>query len=336
MRKEYIEKPRKPISFDSGALNSFEKIYQVQKYDQVINKPEFSVSSFHLGFRYLKSNRVKIQKIFLVVILIMVFNYIFDSHLIIKGLIPSDFIIPVLSAPPIYIEVGFNETSFLINPILFIVGLASISPISCYLSSNAQIKNLIGKSGSSLILGLILLIILILSWVLIYIVIYLFIFLLMTNLNSESYPYYDPIGFWMSSLMLLIFGIEMLFFQRIWALLVYRGLNPDDSLRHQISLIRKKASRGQFGFIALLFIHEIFQGILNMIFRPPVLFLNEEYGFIERILFPPLHPISFLVLISFEIGFFILLIIYQFVQFSKGGFLIPFEDLPKNTPTDDT
>lgn len=334
MKKEYIEKPQKPFFLDKKAyfidLFSIEKIPQKDEHERVITRTTAPINSFQIGCQFLKNNKVKIWKIYLVLILIAALNYILDQHLPIRGLIFTDLLFFSQEVPFIFVEYHYYDVSILLNPLLFLVGLAAISSTSYYFSYNGHGKNLIKKAFESVILGFISIIVLFLIMICFSIIVYLPIFGLAALFLGQHYYYYDLLENLSYISLFFSFGIELLFFQRIWVFLTYRGLKQNTSLKRQISWTRKEASRGQLGFITLLFIHEFVRVILNIIFRSPIILLVEQYGYqyAEGMLFPPLNPVSFVVLISFEIGFFILLIIYQFVQFYKGGFLIPFEDFP--------
>ena len=138
----------------------------------------------------------------------------------------------------------------------------------------------------------------------------------MTALIGEQfYGGSDP-TLLVSAFLYIIFGLEMLVFQRVWALLVYRGFKPEKSLRKQVSWVRTNGSRGQLGFIGLILVHQLIKGFLNLILRVPTVINNGQYYDVVDY-FPPLHPLTFTILMTFEIGFLLLLIIYQLVQSHK-------------------
>ncbi|MFX0183473.1 MAG: ABC transporter permease [Candidatus Hodarchaeota archaeon] len=340
MKKDYVEKPRKPLALDKKVgyyidIFSIEKMPQKEEHERAITKTIGHPNSFQIGWQILKNNKVKIWKIYLAMMLIATLNYIIDQHLPIRGLILTDIVFFSLTGSLILVEYSYYDVSTLLNPLLFLVGLAAISSTSYYLSYNGHGKNLVKKAVESVILGLISIVVLFLIMICFSIVAFFPIFGLAALFLGQHYYYYDLLENLNYILSFFYVGIVLLYFQRIWVFLTYRGLRQNTSLKRQISWTRREASRGQLGFITLLFIHEFVRVILNIIFRTPIFLLVEQYGYqyVEGMFFPPLNPVSFVVLFSFEIGFFILLIIYQFVQFYKGGLLIPFEDFP--VPNDD-
>jgi hypothetical protein len=255
---------------------------------------------------------------------VCVFNYILDSHMLNRGLIPFDLIIPTISDPisiftPFYYQSNSNILLINLNPFLFFIGLAVISPISTYLSDqnkrNLQLTKILLKS---LFEGFLAIILIYIIGFLIIISLLLFSLFILSSFYYESY---FPNYIFFSILDLLIFGIMLLLFQRTWVFLVIRGLKSELTFKDTLSLARKTAFEGQLGFLTLIIIHGLIQIIVTLFFRP---IMYNPYG--RRSFISSLHPISFLALMSFEIGFFLILIIYQHIQLKKQ--LI--DSLPKN------
>jgi len=113
----------------------------------------------------------------------------------------------------------------------------------------------------------------------------------------------------------MLFLCQFLIIQRIWAFLILQGSNPDLSLKNKLIWTKRTASKGQLGFVILLLFHISIQAILFLLTLPP----HADY-------YPPsgaftLDPLLFLIITGFEVGFFLLLIIYQLIQFSKQDHL---------------
>jgi hypothetical protein len=121
--------------------------------------------------------------------------------------------------------------------------------------------------------------------------------------------------------------IMAFFFQRMWAMLVYKGSNPDASLRSALTWTRRVGGRGQLGFVFLLFTHELIQILLILIFRTVPTFSSDLGPFDVAAFSLPLPMVSFLILIGFEIGFFIILILYQVAQIPRKA-PIPLKQTP--------
>ncbi|MFX1516046.1 MAG: ABC transporter permease [Promethearchaeota archaeon] len=286
-----------------------------------------SMNTLQLGISFLRAKKNKIQIIFLGGLSLAAMNYIFDSRMSINGLILSELLIRFFIS---FSYFGYDFGTPLLNPLLFIVGLVMMTPISSYLSKNHQGRNLLIRTLGSFLIGIISITIIILSWIIINIAFYIFLWMLIMPLAMSIYG--EPIYYIADSSTLFftqfifIFVIEILFFQRIWALLLYRGFSDGKSLRSHIAWIRQNGSRGQVGFLSLVLLHQIMKGILNnllyFLFRPPIRMDYSEYfdyyEYLEAVNYlPPLHPISFIILMSFEIGFLLVLVVYQLMQFYK-------------------
>ncbi|MFX0124664.1 MAG: ABC transporter permease [Candidatus Hodarchaeota archaeon] len=299
MTKMYIQKSVKPFMYP----HHLEREYSSQittKYIDISDQTSF--------WSFLKEKKVEVQIVFLILFAILTLNYIFDADMIVRGLIPSDFIWRLFLMGPVLGGFYFPDVSFfLINPLLFLVGLAAIGPISYYFSNNVSSEDLIKSIIRSLFIGLACFFICYFSIIMI--------FLLITFLISLI-TFGEELILGAHFILLIIFIVSLfligtLIFQNIWVFLIFQGSNPNLSLKDQIIWTRKTASKGQLGFIFLIFLHISIQALLYIITLQPV----GEFSFSPRSVSS--EPILFLVLSGYEVGFFLLLIIYQYVQFKK-------------------
>ena len=310
MTKMYIQKPVRPfLPFESHPGSP----QLIEHYAYPSDK--ISLRSF------VRDKQVQIQTIFLILLAIVTMNYILDANIIIRGLIPSDviwreFFGRIFLSLEIAYNPGVDTTFLIINPILLIVGLATIGPISFYLAHEKIPNNLIKSIIKSVVLGVVCLI---LCTILIILIVFLDIFILsQIAVEGRDVELSLVPGIVLSLLhLILVLIIGAIIFQRIWAFLVFQGSNPSISLKDQIKWIRKTAPKGQFGFILLLFLHILFQAVIFTFTLP-----SEDEFFLSPQSVSS-DPILFLILAVFEVGFFLLLIVYQIVQFKsqQGLFL---------------
>ncbi len=300
MTKLYIQ--TKPFSSFYPVSPHLEREYSSE---MVIAPTDLSIQTSLWSF--LKAKKVEIQITFLLLFAFLTLNYILDVNMIVRGLIPSDIIWRLLITGFIL----YDDTFLLINPLLFFAGLAAIGPISYYFSNDILPNSLIKSIIRSLVIGLICILI---SYLLITIL--LCFFVILSAMIVAGVDYELALGANLILLMVFmvtVFLIGALIFQRIWAFLILQGSNPDLALKDQIMWTRKSASKGQVGFIFLLFLHISLQALLFLITLPPA---GEFFLSPRRV---SSDPILFLVLSGYEVGFFLLLIIYQLVQFRKQG-----------------
>ena len=246
-------------------------------------------------WQFIRDNKLKIQTVFLILMIIITSNYILENNMIIRGLMPFDVILSVI------FQIANRELLF-INPLLFLLGLTSISPITYYFVHNNSPNSLINDVAKSIILGLVgIMICSILSFLLFFLFMLLF-----TLLQDVFYGTYSIIS--MLSLVLTII-FQLFIFQRIWAFLIIQGANPDLPLTHKLKWTRKTKIKGQLGFILLVLFHAFIQAVLFSVTQPtPHTGSSEAFH---------LSPLLFLVLTICEIGFFLLFIVYQLVQFKN-------------------
>ncbi|MFX0085600.1 MAG: ABC transporter permease [Candidatus Hodarchaeota archaeon] len=262
-------------------------------------------------WEYVKEHAYQIRIIFLVLMLFFAINYVLDEYLVIWGLIPFDFILRSLLILPEYgnFSGDYSNIILFINPLAYLLGIALVGFISYSLTKKFPPRNLLKTIVSSVAWGVIgNIICLIVLFIPIIIVLNVF------NLSGTNITIFFVIFF------IVIAGMELIVFHRVWGFLVFRGMNPHSTLKQALSWIRKDGSKGQFGFYFILIMHTVFQLILfiisplitNIIEKP----LSSEYPyipFIQSELFQ-MHPILFLILSSVEVLFFLGLITFQVFQ----------------------
>lgn len=311
MAKVYVEKREESVSFDEHPYYTFWSAYPVP--NNVPNSISF--------WGFLKYNKTKIQITFLILLIIMTANYILDQSLIMRGLVLSDYIWrnlflqlfvkttdDLIISPP-------TEIFLYINPLFLFLGLAAIGPIVSYLAYGTlprnQMKGFFKSFISAGIAGILV------CFVLFTIHMIVIIFLLgFTTVMIPGYIIDLPLQFFIIiiGLGILIVIFELLIFQRIWAFLIFQGVNFDLSLLQKLTWTRNNGSKGQIGFLFLNSVHILIQSILyisSQAYRE----LSPNIG-----LAFPLDPPAFLIFASFEVCFFLLLIIYQLFQFQKQKF----------------
>ena len=272
---------------------------------------------------YIKAHKRRIQLIFLILIVVIFIISFLDTHMIIRGLIPFEFIWRVLfSFVPIResLDEYYLESFLFINPFLLMVGLTAISPIAYYLVHESLRINPLVYFAKSFALAMLGVIACMIAPFLISILLILIIGPLLLFFGGISYQNISGEFIFSSILTLATFVLELILFQRLWAILVFYGLSSELDYEQRIFWLEKIMSKGQIKFIGLLFIHIFFQYILFLFSQlfPRTLVLEESVYFPFSIPFLfslfPINPVVFLILSIFEIGFFLLLIIYQIVQ----------------------
>jgi hypothetical protein len=237
---------------------------------------------------------------------------------LIRGLVISDYIwrslflqLFVKSAEDLIIYPP-TDLFLYINPLFLFLGLAAIGPIVSFFLNGKLPKNvmrgLLQNLVSAGIAGILV------CFILFTIHMVVIIFLLgFTTVVIPGYLVDLPLQFFILiiGLGILIVIIELILFQRIWAFLIFQGMNFDLSLIQKITWTRKNGSIGQMGFLFLSSVHILIQSIL---------YVNSQ-AYKEIVpnigLAFPLDLPTFIIFISFEVTFFILLVLYQLFQFQK-------------------
>lgn len=272
---------------------------------------------------FIKNHKCRIQLIFFVLMGVIAVISLLDSYVIIRGLIPFEFIwrlfFSFLPMKELFGEY-YPEAFLFINPFLFIVGFTTISPIAYYLVHESPRINPLVYFIKSFFLGIVGVITCLLAPFLITILLILVIAPLLLFFGSISYQNINGEFIFSFIFTLATVGLELLLFQRLWAILVFYGLSSELDQAQRIFWLEKIISKGQMKFIGLLIIHVFIQLALFFFSQsfPKTLLVEESAYFPFNIPFLfslfPIHPVVFVILTSFEIAFFLLLIIYQIVQ----------------------
>jgi putative ABC transport system permease protein len=265
-------------------------------------------------WEYAREHSYQIKIIFLILMVFVGINYVLDEYLVIWGLIPFDLIFRTLL---ILLEYGnfsgdYSNIILFVNPLIFFLGMTLVSFISYYLANKSLPQNLIKSLVSSGLWGFI-------GNLICLIIIPLISFLITIVLKIINPSIEEIVNKTILNVIffVVVAGVELIVFHRVWVFLTFRGLNPHSTLEQSLLWVRKNGSKGQFIFSLLLIVHTLIQIILfilsplitNIIEKP----LNSEYPyvpFIQTELFQ-MHPVLFLILTSFEVLFFLVLIIFQ-------------------------
>ncbi|MFX1283028.1 MAG: ABC transporter permease [Promethearchaeota archaeon] len=262
-------------------------------------------------WEFVRDRSHQLKVVFLSLMVILTFNYVVDEFLLMWGLIPFDLILYFLVA---LLEKGnFNgdyaNPLVLINPFFYIVSLTMIGPISYYLIHKSLPRNLIKKVLLSGFWGIVGNTICFILFIIQILFTWIFLIPLLEQFNIDST--------FNVCLYILIISVEIILFQQVWGFLILRGLNTHHSLKQDIFWRRENGLKGQGVFFGLILMHSIIQIILFTLSSVSVNILENRLSynylflpFIQPELFQ-VHPVVFLILGSFEVGFFLLLIIYQ-------------------------
>jgi len=321
MSKQYVPKPVFHVSqaFYSGEgegipflqYSSDYKTLQERESSSNVQTGEKKQYSTITTWQFIKDHKLQIQTVFLIIMAIVTFNYIIDGYIFIRGLMPLDFIWRIVIRQ---FQIEFGDFFVLINPLLFYTGLAAIGPVSYYLINETTPSNLIKEIFISLISGIIAILVCFLMIIIQYFI-FLFVTLPIIPLLNDSYPDYSNISVVLvlaAIFFLAGIGIELILFQRLWNYLIIRGLSPGRSFRQRLNWTIRTGSKGQIIFIGLLLFHIFIQSILFILIQPTYPFDPQSIA---------VDPLIFLLLTSFEVGFFLFFIIYQLVQLINQRYL---------------
>ncbi|MFX0170530.1 MAG: ABC transporter permease [Candidatus Hodarchaeota archaeon] len=333
LSRQYVEEPIYPQAFypylQTGtvaeSLLAIDVSYQKSKITHEEMKNKYS-NTFTSLKRFIKNHMHQIQAIFLILMVIFAFNYFFDNNTVVRGLNPFDIIWRLsYSILPCKAFEYVPDLFLVINPSLLIVGLTIISPITYYLVYDSLQDNFPAHLANSLVWGIIGVIVCILTpflllAFLVTILSPIALFLIMMSKNQDILIFDFILSF-------SIIGLEFLLLQKIWSFLIFRGISPRLTFRQKVTWLRKIGSKGQITFIILLFLHTLIQYLLFHFSQS----FSESIKYDESAVFPFIllyaflqilfGPIIFLVLATFEIGFFLFLIIYQVIQFQNQSYL---------------
>ncbi len=298
MVRGYVEDHEKKFLCDKKASYPFVK-------EKDIDKPSLEGAlEPTTGWNSRMNNIIQILTIFLIFFAIVTLNFVLDPYLIIRGLIPSDFLLRIFSMMTSGILYRYEYSFLLINPFLFCIGLAAIGPVSYYFALGKLPDNIVNVTIRSFLFGLIGIIICFSISFLLFLIFAQFLFIIL----EEPY-FYGSDSLIKSVSVILTILLQLIVFQRIWAFLILQGSNPDLLLKHKLKWTREMASKGQLGFILLLLSHMLIQTILFIIFQQP------QGALFTLGIFAP--DFASLILSGYEIGFFLLLVIYQLIQLSR-------------------
>ncbi|MHA1444876.1 MAG: ABC transporter permease, partial [Candidatus Hodarchaeales archaeon] len=105
---------------------------------------------------FIRRNALQVQTVFLILMAIITFNYIFDEKIIIQGLIPFDFLLrSFISITLPGVGYGYYGSFVAYNPLLFIIGVAAIIPITNYLIYKENSDSMPWNFIQSLFLGIV-------------------------------------------------------------------------------------------------------------------------------------------------------------------------------------
>ncbi|MFW9853437.1 MAG: ABC transporter permease [Candidatus Thorarchaeota archaeon] len=273
--------------------------------------------SFTYIRQFLKRNKTKTWQVFLVLLLFSTLNYLFDPLLLLRGLIPFDLYVPSFVLLPVELlqDVSYNYTEIsAINPVLLSVGLTAIIPISSYFLNEGKETNYLRSALVSVIWGFLAVLVVILTWLFFLIILGILFLTVLSSLSTTSLPDPEFLTVWAAVYIIFLAGVLSFMYQRMWAMLVYKGLNPESSLRSSFIWVKHGGGKGQLGFVILLFAHQIIQFGLIFFFRTIPTFSPDLEPFDIARISLPLPMVSFLILVVFEIGSFIILTLYQFAQ----------------------
>ena len=119
----------------------------------------------------------------------------------------------------------------------------------------------------------------------------------------------------------LIFLILLFFFlyQRVWSFMIIRGMEPYASFSERIKISRYIGSKGFAGFVFLLLTHILIQILLTSMFSPVPFEFEPGVGYNGLVLVSTaIGPLEFLLFSLYEVGFFLILIIYQINQVKQS------------------
>jgi putative ABC transport system permease protein len=292
-------------------------------YEEIKNT--HSSSSIPL-WQFIKDHTIQFRVTFVILMAIIALNYILDGSMIPQGLIPFDWLSRIyLSILPqnVLFEAYFINFFYFINPSLFLIGLALVGPIAHYFVhktipthlTNLILRGLIwGFIGC--ILCLIIPFLLLAGFVVLLAPFSMFLITASYENSLFSLPIFLSLGF---------FVFELYLFQRLWVFLVFEGISSGIPIDQKLSWMRSVSTQGRFKFIGLLVLHSLIQVLLTLLFKPFLDPLKYEthIPFLTPFSQLPINPIIFLILASFEVIFYLILILYEILQLQQQASQFP-------------
>jgi hypothetical protein len=312
MTSSFIERPQ-PTFFQTTQTAVTSEI-------STVSNP--SISPLREVRIFIKQHTLKMQTVLLLLLAIFTINYILDDTLIIRGLIlPYILIEGIGLSPYIFIDEGFIPPFVAINPILFFGGLTAVIPICGYFAGHINARSLLRSAGGSLLWGIFSFILLMISLSVCLIGLGLLFIPINEAITSRGFLIWE-FSYLFTTFFLVIYltlGILIiLLFQRMWVFLIIRGTNPQLKLSEQMGITRKNGGKGFGGFLFIVLLYLLLQYPLTFIVGPipipeftglPMVY-PEGLGFV-------MNPWQFLIHSLYEIGFYLLIIVYQIVQLQK-------------------
>jgi len=295
-------------------------------------------------WKFIKNHSLQIQTTFLVLMAIITLNYIVDGSLIVRGLNPFDtiwrlyyiifssfFKLESINSGP-FVAGHYIDFFLIVNPILIFVGLAIIGPITYYFIHEHTQKRLAIITLKSFLWGAVGVVFCLLIPIILFIIALIGLDILnQVNENNSTILFsQSSIFIYLVIIIIVIIGLELLILQKLWVFLVIQGLIPESSFKQKISWVKNGGSKGQVKFIGLVLIHIIIQNFLFVLSQP---FSDSFFLTYDLTHLPPVDPLAFLVLTTFEIGFFLLLLIHQIIQFQNQSYLLVPSSIDTSTST---
>jgi ABC-type lipoprotein release transport system permease subunit len=316
--------PKNPFAHRIRSINDFPK-----DSHQLPSPPIARISGG--VFSFIRGNKIEVQTVFLILMAIITFNYIFDESLIIRGLVSFDIFFPgVIEVFTSFIppETPLDNNFLHLNPLLVFTGLATILPISHYLTKRKDTSSLFIFLIEGLIYGIggtILLIISVVGTIAFFIIFYIILYnpllqqieeygFSLSSLISESIPF-------ISIAFVVILFVFFFVYHRIWNFIVFRGMDPNASFGETIRNIRTSSSSEFVKFTFLILLHAFLQNpLMKILSSTPTSYDPSSSSMNPFDLLQSttvINPLQFLILAIYEVSFFLILIIFQIQQIRK-------------------
>ena len=281
--------------------------------------------------KFIDDNSAKLRRIFLFLGIGVFITLLCDNIdiFIIRGLISFDFIWRLYYSflPVSEIYHILNQDIFMMtNLFLLIVGFAVIGPISIYISDNRVKENFFSQLIHSSFAGFLgLCFCLITPLILFTITIVLLAPFSLFLINFSAVGSFQNLEIISHILSIAFIGFQLVLFQKVWAYLVFRGMSSDLSFEQKIKWVRKISLKDQAMFFGLILLHLLGQIILFFLLEIPREVIVQDAELVRDlspILLIPQDLLVFIILLIFEVGFFLFLIVYQVVNFRNQSFLL--------------
>ncbi|MFX0016195.1 MAG: ABC transporter permease [Promethearchaeota archaeon] len=273
---------------------------------------------------FLSENLSQLQVAFLFLLGISSCMFIFNNVINILGLVPFDLLLFITF---LFLNIeSLNGVLLAQNPLILVIGLASIGPISYLIVHNSFPSNFAKELIKSVAWGLISCFILLCSFIaMIGFNILLLDLLRVEHLVVELGQRVDWLesnllanfirGFVVSSFLIIIL-LELLIFQRIWAFIVIRGFTML-SLKQKIIWVKNKGGTGQFRIIGISIGYVILQAFFIIISSEITNISRDPYILHQHPALTLLYPLMFTLITIIEICIFLLFISIQIINYKN-------------------